>query len=36
MNPILNTAFKAARKAGDLMIRASKRLGQHQNRQQSV
>ena len=27
MNPILNTAFKAARKAGDLMIRASKDLG---------
>lgn len=26
MNPILNTAFKAARKAGDLMIRASKDL----------
>lgn len=26
MNPILNTAFKAARKAGDMMIRASKNL----------
>ena len=27
MNPVLNTAFKAARKAGDMMIRASKDLG---------
>lgn len=26
MNPILNTAFKAARKAGDMMIRASNNL----------
>ena len=26
MNPILNTAFKAARKAGDIMIRASNNL----------
>ena len=26
MNPILNTAFKAARKAGDMMIRASASL----------
>lgn len=26
MNPILNTAFKAARKAGDMMIRASANL----------
>lgn len=26
MNPILNTAFKAARKAGDMMIRASSNL----------
>lgn len=27
MNPFLNTAFKAARKAGDMMIRAAKDLG---------